>query len=148
MRDAHLGAVAEEIQEKINTSLSLNSGYMADAYKRPLLRDYACIGKRTIRLINDQVLIRLIAPERMSHGLWIPESAKRPDHELYRGVVIACGPGDRDKKGRLQPLDVSPGETVVFYWLGGVVDVTKLFNGKDEYRLVKEEHIRYSEGAA
>lgn len=106
----------------------------------------AQIGSRAIRLLSSQVLIRLIAPERLSHGLWIPDSAKRRDHELYRGVVIAVGPGERNRKGHVVPCDITPGETCVFYWLGGIVDVTKLTDDGNEYRIVKEEHIRYSEG--
>lgn len=146
MRDAHLGAVAEEVQTKINNSLSRNSDYMADAYKRPLLRNYACIGERVIRLIDDAVLIRLEKPERWhaKAKLWIPDSAKREDWEVYHGVVIACGPGMRHaKRGHLIPMELKPGDHVQFYWMSGEADITELFGEEgQEYRIISEKSVQ------
>lgn len=96
-----------------------------------------------ITLLGNHVLVRLIAPERFTGKakLWIPETAHRQPYELYRGVVIAHGPGARSaKNGKLTPCDVEPGDEILFYWLGGVVDVTKW--PSDEYRIIKEEHIQ------
>lgn len=93
-----------------------------------------------IRLLSNQVLVRVLNPERQTHGLWIPDSAKRQDYELYRGVVLAHGPGARSKRGRLTPCDVKPGDRVLFYWLAGKVNVTKWPD--DEHQIVKEDFIQ------
>uniref|UniRef100_A0A7C9FN54 20 kDa chaperonin, chloroplastic n=1 Tax=Opuntia streptacantha TaxID=393608 RepID=A0A7C9FN54_OPUST len=42
------------------------------------------------------------------------------------GTVIAVGPGSLDQEGNRKPLSVSPGDTVVFFKLGG-----NEFHGKD-----------------
>lgn len=97
---------------------------------------------RSVTLLDDRCLVRLQAPERQSHGLWIPDSAKRSSDELYRGTVLATGPGARSaKSGRVTPCDVAPGDDVVFYWGAGVIDVTKW--PTDEYRIIREKDIRY-----
>lgn len=109
----------------------------------PPLSTYACIG---IRLIDDAVLIRLEKPERWhaKAKLWIPDSAKREDWEVYHGVVIACGPGRRHaKRGTLIPMELKPGEHVQFYWGAGEMDLTELFGEEGaEYRIISEKSVQ------
>lgn len=94
-----------------------------------------------ITLLGDQVLIRLIHPERLHHNLWIPETAKRTAGELWRGEVIACGPGARTpKKGILIPCQVSPGDVVQFFWRAAKVNVTAWPD--KEHRIISEEDIQ------
>lgn len=52
------------------------------------------------------------ASERTAGGLYIPASASvdRPT----RGQVVAKGPGKRNKKGELRPLDVGVGDSILF----------------------------------
>lgn len=104
---------------------------------------YANVNGRTIRLIDDAILIRLEKPERFSarHRLWIPDTAKREDWEVYHGIVIAAGPGRRDKRGKLLPMEVTPGEHVQFYWLAGETDVTEMFADGQEYRIISEKSV-------
>lgn len=94
-----------------------------------------------IRLLGDQVLVKLLQPERHTHGLWIPDNAKRSAGELWKGTVIAVGPGKRtNKKGLLIQPDVKPGDVVQFYWMAGKVDVTKF---PDQFhRIIREEDIQ------
>lgn len=68
---------------------------------------------------GDQVLLKLIAPERHLHGLWIPDSAKRQAYELWQGEVLAVGPGEWSNTGHRKPIDVKPGDRVMFYSVGG-----------------------------
>lgn len=94
-----------------------------------------------IRLLSDQVLIKLLQPERHTHGLYIPDSAKRSAGELWKGTVIAVGPGRRtEKKGILVYPDVKPGDVVQFYWRAAKVDVTQYPD--DEHRIIHEEDIQ------
>lgn len=70
--------------------------------------------------IADMVLLRLIAPERHLHGLYIPDSAKREAWELWQGEVLAVGPGEIDKKtGARLPMAVKKGDRCMFYSVGG-----------------------------
>lgn len=59
--------------------------------------------------LNDMVLMKPVEhPERIGL-IWVPECAKG---QITQGDVIAVGPGRRDKKGRLQPTEVKPGDRV------------------------------------
>ena len=77
------------------------------------------VGGRWIHMLHDQVLLKLIAPERHFHGLYVPDSAKRQAWQLWQGEVLAVGPGDFSKKGVRIPCGVKPGDKVLFYSVGG-----------------------------
>ena len=69
------------------------------------------------RPLHDRVLIRRVEQEaKTAGGIIIPDTAKEKPME---GEVIAVGPGARDETGKLQPLDVKPGDRVLFgKWSG------------------------------
>lgn len=94
---------------------------------------------RLTRLTNDQVLLRLVAPERHLHGLWIPDSAKRQAYELWQGIVIATGPGDRTKTGHRKPMGVKVGDRCLFYSVGGK---TATRWPSPEHVILSEEYIQ------
>jgi len=95
----------------------------------------------SITFLHDEVLVRLLAPERISHGLFIPDTAKRAAHELWRGEVLAVGPGARTPKKGIRVLpEVQVGDKVLFYWMAGLVDVTKWPD--ENHRIVHESHIQ------
>lgn len=95
-----------------------------------------------MRLLRDQILIRPIAPERQQHGLWIPETAKRPNYELYQGTVLAVGPGKRRKfNGALMPTEVKPGDHVMYYWVAAKVGNKITVDGED-LPIITEEHVQ------
>jgi chaperonin GroES len=69
------------------------------------------------RPLHDRVVVRrLAAEERTAGGIIIPDTAKEKPVE---GEVLAVGPGARDEAGRLAPLDVAPGDRVLFAKYGG-----------------------------
>lgn len=69
--------------------------------------------------LDDRVLVRRIgAADRTPGGLYIPESVSAGDRPT-QGKVVAVGRGHRDEKGRLRPLDVRLGDTIMFTSLGG-----------------------------
>lgn len=49
--------------------------------------------------------------ERTPSGIILPETAKEKPQE---GKIIATGPGRRDDDGKLIPMDVKEGDTVLF----------------------------------
>jgi chaperonin GroES len=69
------------------------------------------------RPLHDRILVRRIeAEEKTAGGIIIPDTAKEKPQE---GEVIAVGPGARDEKGQLQPLDVKVGDRILFgKWSG------------------------------
>jgi chaperonin GroES len=74
------------------------------------------------RPLHDRVLVRRIdAEEQTAGGIIIPDTAKEKPQE---GEVIAAGPGGRNEQGQLMPLDVKPGDRVLFgKWSGTEVKI-------------------------
>jgi chaperonin GroES len=69
------------------------------------------------RPLHDRVVIRRAEGDTKSKGgIIIPDTAKERPQE---GEVVAVGPGSRDESGKLMPLDVRAGDTVLFgKWSG------------------------------
>jgi chaperonin GroES len=64
------------------------------------------------RPLQDRVLIRRIEAEaKTAGGIIIPDTAKEKPME---GEIVAVGPGARGEDGTLRPLDVKPGDRVLF----------------------------------
>jgi chaperonin GroES len=87
------------------------------------------------RPLQDRVMIRRIEQDSKSPGgIIIPDTAKEKPHE---GEVIAVGSGSRDETGKVHPLDVRPGDRVLFgKWSGTEVRI----EGTD-YLIMKEQDI-------
>ncbi len=70
-----------------------------------------------LRPLQDRVLIRRVEPEaKTSGGIFIPDAVQEKPVE---GEVVAAGPGARNKDGALLPMDVKPGDRVLFgKWSG------------------------------
>jgi chaperonin GroES len=65
-----------------------------------------------IRPLHDRVLIKRLEEERMSAGgIVIPDTATE---KPIRGEVIAVGTGKVSDDGKVRPLDVKPGNKVLF----------------------------------
>ncbi len=69
------------------------------------------------RPLHDRVLVRRTDSDEVSAGgIIIPDTAREKPME---GEVIAAGPGARDDRGTVQPLDVAKGDRVLFgKWSG------------------------------
>ena len=87
------------------------------------------------RPLHDRILVqRVESDERTAGGIIIPDTAKEKPME---GEVIAVGPGARDESGKLVPLDVKPGDRVLFgKWSGTEVKL----DGK-EFLIMKESDV-------
>ena len=72
------------------------------------------------RPLHDRVVVKRIdAEEKTAGGIIIPDTAKEKPME---GEVIAVGPGARNEKGELFPLDVKAGDRILFgKWSGSEV---------------------------
>ncbi len=69
------------------------------------------------RPLHDRVLVRRIdEDEKSAGGIIIPDTAKEKPSQ---GEIIAAGPGARNDKGDLVPLDVKKGDQILFgKWSG------------------------------
>ncbi len=87
------------------------------------------------RPLHDRVLIKVLdSEEKTAGGIIIPDTAKEKPQE---GEVVAIGPGIKNDQGKLSPLDVKVGDTVLFgKWSGTDVKI----DGK-EYSIMKEADI-------
>jgi chaperonin GroES len=84
--------------------------------------------------LHDRVLVRrLEEKEVVKGGIIIPDTAKEKPQE---GEVIAVGSGRREK-GELIPLDVKPGDRILF----GKYSGNDIKIDDEEYLIVKEDEI-------
>jgi chaperonin GroES len=85
--------------------------------------------------LHDRVLLRRIETDnRSAGGIIIPDTAKEKPQE---GEVIAVGSGTRSEDGRVTPLDVRPGDRVLFgKWSGSEVKIDG-----EELLIMKESDI-------
>ncbi|MEB3245105.1 MAG: co-chaperone GroES [Vampirovibrionales bacterium] len=73
--------------------------------------------KTQLKPLGDRVVLEMIEDtNQTSGGIFIPDTAKeRPQ----KAKVIAIGPGRRNEKGELEPMNVSIGDVVLFAKYGG-----------------------------
>ena len=85
--------------------------------------------------LHDRVVVeRLDSDEKTAGGIIIPDSAQE---KPLQGKILAVGSGARDDSGKLQPLDVKEGDTILFgKWSGTEVKI----DGKD-LLIMKESDI-------
>jgi chaperonin GroES len=95
------------------------------------------------RPLHDRVVIRRIdAEEKTKGGIIIPDTVKEKPQE---GEVVAVGPGGRNDRGDLVPLDLQAGDRVLFgKWSGTEVKV----DGKDLLIMKESDIMGVLEGAA
>jgi len=89
----------------------------------------------TFRPLGDRVLVKRVEEEsKTKGGIIIPDTAKEKPQE---GEVVAVGPGAREESGKVQPLDVKPGDRILFgKWSGSEVKL----DGQD-LLIMKESDI-------
>jgi len=88
-----------------------------------------------IKPLGDRVLVEAIAKEeKTASGIVLPDTAKEKPQE---GTVVAVGSGTLNKDGVRVPLEVKPGDRVLFSKYAG----TEIkYDGK-EYLIMKESDI-------
>jgi chaperonin GroES len=87
------------------------------------------------RPLHDRVVVRrLDAEEKTAGGIIIPDTAKEKPQQ---GEIIAAGPGGRNERGEIVPLEVKAGDYVLFAkWSGTEVKI----DGED-LLIMKESDI-------
>ena len=85
--------------------------------------------------LHDRVLVeREESDEKSAGGIIIPDTAKE---KPMQGKIIAVGSGSKDEQGKVTPLDVKAGDTILFgKWSGTEIKL----DGTD-YIIMKESDI-------
>lgn len=90
-----------------------------------------------LRPIGDQVLIKADPAEEFAGAIYIPETARKRGY-LRTGTVISIGLGDMLKDDRRGPMNVAPGDRVVYDTASNRVVI---FEGEEYLVLHEEQHI-------
>ena len=89
-----------------------------------------------IRPLQDRVLVKRIEDEveKTKGGIIIPDTAKEKPQQ---GKVVAVGKGKVNDDGKLTPLDVKVGDTILF----GKYSGSEIKVDGDEHLIMREEDI-------
>ena len=87
-----------------------------------------------IKPLNDRVIVlREDEEQKSAGGIIIPDTAKE---KPQRGKVVAVGSGKLDKEGKRTPLEVKPGDRILFGKYAGteikIDDVEHVFMREDD----------------
>jgi chaperonin GroES len=85
--------------------------------------------------LGDRLIVEVLEEEETTFsGIVLPDTAKE---KPQRGRVLAVGPGSRNDKGELVPLDVAEGDEVIFSKYGG----TEIKVGTDDVLILRESDV-------
>jgi len=88
-----------------------------------------------IQPLGDRVLLKPLDPEEKTKGgIVLPDTARE---KQQKGKVVAVGKGRVLDDGKIKPLEVKVGDTVLF----GKYSGSEVKVDEEEYLLVKEEDI-------
>lgn len=91
--------------------------------------------KLGVRPLHDRLLVRrMTEDEKTAGGIIIPDTAKE---KPQRGKVVAVGKGRITEDGKVLPLDVKEGDSVLFSKYAG----TEIKLEGEEYLMIKEDDV-------
>ena len=95
------------------------------------------------RPLHDRVVVRRLEEDtKTAGGIIIPDTAKE---KPVQGEIVAVGPGARDETGKVIPLDLKPGDRVLFgKWSGTEVKI----DGQDVVIMKESDIFGVIEGTA
>ncbi|OVA10578.1 Chaperonin Cpn10 [Macleaya cordata] len=73
------------------------------------------MAKRLIPCLNRILVEKIVPPSKTNAGILLPEKTSK----LNSGKVVAVGPGARDRDGKLIPVSLKEGDTVLLPEYGG-----------------------------
>lgn len=88
-----------------------------------------------LKPLADRVVIKPAeAEEKTKSGILLPDAAKE---KPTRGKVVSAGPGRLDDKGKVMPLSVKAGDTVIY----GKYSGTEVEVGGEKFVIVRESEL-------
>src|ERR1041384_599944 len=91
--------------------------------------------RMNLQPLGDRLIVEVLEEEETTiSGIVLPDTAKE---KPQRGRVLAVGPGSRNDKGELVPMDVAEGDEVIFSKYGG----TEIKVETDEVLILRESDV-------
>ena len=88
-----------------------------------------------LRPLGDRILVKRVKEEeRTKGGIIIPDTAKEKPQE---GEVISVGKGKSNDEGKVFPLDVKAGDSILF----GKYSGTEIKIDGEEFLIMREEEV-------
>jgi chaperonin GroES len=88
-----------------------------------------------LKPLHDRLIVRPAAPEEVTKGgIILPDTAKEKPQQ---GEVLAVGPGKYDEAGKLQPVGVKVGDTVLY----GKYSGTEVSLEGDDVLIMRESDV-------
>ncbi len=88
-----------------------------------------------LKPLGDRLIVEALEEEETTvSGIVLPDTAKE---KPQRGRVLAVGPGARNDKGELVPMEVAEGDEVIFSKYGG----TEIKLGADDVLILRESDV-------
>ena len=85
--------------------------------------------------LGDRLIVEVLEEEETTiSGIVLPDTAKE---KPQRGRVLSVGPGSRNDKGEIVPMDVAEGDEVIFSKYGG----TEVKLGTDEVLILNARDV-------
>jgi chaperonin GroES len=85
--------------------------------------------------LGDRIIVEVLEDEETTvSGIVLPDTAKE---KPQRGRVLAAGPGARNDKGEINPMEVAEGDEIIFSKYGG----TEIKLGADEILVLRESDV-------
>jgi chaperonin GroES len=85
--------------------------------------------------LGDRLIVEALEEEATtSSGIVLPDTAKE---KPQRGRVLAVGPGARNDKGDVVPMEVAEGDEVIYSKYGG----TEIKLGADDVLILRESDV-------
>jgi chaperonin GroES len=85
--------------------------------------------------LGDRLIVEpLEEEETTTSGIVLPDTAKE---KPQRGRVLAVGPGSRNDKGELVPMEVAEGDEIIYSKYGG----TEIKLGADDVLILRESDV-------
>lgn len=95
----------------------------------------ATMSKVKIQPLGDRVLVQPVeAKETKRGGIIIPDSAKEKPQE---GLVVATGKGKTTEDGKVLPMDVKPGDKILY----GKYSGNEIKLDGEEYLIMHQDDI-------
>ncbi|XP_002162621.1 10 kDa heat shock protein, mitochondrial [Hydra vulgaris] len=92
-------------------------------------------GLRKLVPLFDRVIVqRVVAETKSTGGILLPEKSVGKVNEA---TVVSVGPGGRDQSGKIVPVSVKPGDSVLLPEYGG----TKIELGDKEYVIFRDSEL-------
>ena len=88
-----------------------------------------------VQPLGDRLIVEPLEEEETTvSGIVLPDTAKE---KPQRGRVLAVGPGGRNDKGELVPMEVAEGDEVIYSKYGG----TEIKLGADDVLILREADV-------